>query len=240
MDEMLLYKQVRPKRVADQVFEQIRDLIFRGQLKPGDQLPPERELAETMGVSRPTVRQAVGKLVNLGLVMQRQGQGTFVNSQIMDETHNPLRMLMDGGNISLRDLLEVRLGLECNSAVLAARRATEDDIQLMETSLEAMNQQIAKGGLGHEEDLYFHMRIAYASHNQLQVQLMKHVYDLLAINIRDNLHFLYRDPQNKGMVHDAHDSILDAIKQRNADEAFNAMAQHINTVIARFEAASRT
>ena len=236
---MMLYKQVRPKRVADQVFEQIRDLIFRGQLKPGDQLPPERELADTMGVSRPTVRQAVGKLVNLGLVIQRQGQGTFVNSQILDESHNPLKMLMDGGNISLRDLLEVRLGLECNSAVLAARRATEDDIQLMETSLEAMNQQIAKGGLGHEEDLYFHMRIAYASQNQLQIQLMKHVYDLLAMGIRENLQFLYKDPQNIDLVHQAHNRILNAIKERDTNEAFTAMSEHINSVITRFEASNR-
>lgn len=233
---MMLYKQVRPKRVADQVFEQIRDLIFRGQLKPGDQLPPERELAETMGVSRPTVRQAVGKLVNLGLVVQRQGQGTFVNSQRQDQSRNPLRVLMDGGNIGLRDLLEVRLGLECNSAVLAARRANEDDIQLMETSLAQINDQIAKGGLGHEEDLFFHMRIAYASKNQLQIQIMKHVYDLLAAGIRENLQHLYQKPRNIDLVFSQHRAILDAITKRDPEAAFKAMHSHISNVIKSFDA----
>jgi GntR family transcriptional repressor for pyruvate dehydrogenase complex len=109
----------------------------------------------------------------------------------------------------------------------------------METSLEAMNQQIAKGGLGHEEDLYFHMRIAYASQNQLQIQLMKHVYDLLAMSIRENLQFLYKDPQNIDLVHRAHSRILNAIKERDTDEAFSAMSLHINSVISRFEASSR-
>ncbi len=231
----MLYKQVRPKRVADQVYEQIRDLIFRGQLKPGDQLPPERDLAETLGVSRPTVRQAVGKLVNLGLVMQRQGQGTFVSSQHLDQAHNPLKMLMDHENISMQDLLEVRLGLECNSAVLAARRANEDDIQLMETSLEQIYQQCSRGELGHEEDLYFHMRIAYASHNQLQVQLMKHVYDMLAAGIRENLQHLYQKPRNIDLVHSQHQRILEAIKKRDSDAAFSTMHEHITNVILSFE-----
>ena len=75
-----LIKPIKPQRVSDQVFEQIRDLVFRGQLKPGEQLMPERDLAQALGVSRPTVREAIHKLVAMGLLEHRQGQGTFVRS----------------------------------------------------------------------------------------------------------------------------------------------------------------
>ena len=75
-----LLKPIKVKRVSDQAYEQIRDLIFRGQLKPGEQIMPERELAQALGVSRPTVREAIKQLVTMGLLEHRQGQGTFVRS----------------------------------------------------------------------------------------------------------------------------------------------------------------
>ena len=231
----MLYKPVRPKRVADQVFEQLRDLIFRGQLKPGDQIPPERELAVTLGVSRPTVRQAVSKLANLGLVFQRQGQGTFVSRPQEDLSLNPLKVLMDDGNLGIRNLLEVRMGLECNSAMLAARRATQEDIRLMKTGLEHMQEEVSKGGLGHEEDLYFHMRLAFASKNHLQVQLMKHVYDLLAAGIKENWRHLHQKPRDLDSVLKHHRVILEAIERRDPDSAFKAMQEHITDLIKSFD-----
>ena len=83
-------KPIKARRVSDQAYEQIRDLVFRGQLKPGDQIMPERELAQALGVSRPTVREAIKKLVTMGLLEHRQGQGTFVSSTDSQREHNPL------------------------------------------------------------------------------------------------------------------------------------------------------
>ncbi len=231
---MSRFKQVQPKKISDQVFEQLRDMIFRGQLKPGDRLPPERDLALEMGVSRPTVRNAVGRLVSLGLVEQRQGQGTFV-AQHYDGGRNPLGLMIEGQSVSLTQLLEVRLGLECNSAVLAARRANEEDIVLLEKSLAQMSDQISKGGLGSSEDVYFHMRIAYATKNPLQVQLMKHFYDYMAMGIRENLQILYQDVVNVDRVHLQHEKVLQAIKAHDTHAAFDYMRYHINFVIDYFE-----
>jgi GntR family transcriptional repressor for pyruvate dehydrogenase complex len=232
---MRRFKQVKPKKISDQVFEQLRDMIFRGQLKPLDQLPPERELAEHMGVSRPTVRNAVGRLVSMGLVEQRQGQGTFVANHHHGGERNPLGLMVEGQAVSLTQLLEVRLGLECNSAVLAARRADEDDIALLERSLAQMFDQIREGGLGSSEDVYFHMRIAYATKNPLQVQLMKHFYDYMAAGIRENLQILYQDLANVDLVHQQHTRVLKAVKEHDTHAAFDYMRAHINFVIDYFK-----
>lgn len=232
---MSRFKQVKPKKISDQVFEQLRDMIFRGQLKPSDQLPPERELADQMGVSRPTVRNAVGRLVSLGLVDQRQGQGTFVANHHAGGARNPLGLMIEGQAVSLTQLLEVRLGLECNSAVLAARRADEEDIALLERSLAQMSDQINEGGLGSSEDVYFHMRIAYATKNPLQVQLMKHFYDYMAAGIRENLQILYQDAVNVDLVHHQHERVLKAIREHDTHAAFDYMRSHINFVTDYFK-----
>ena len=122
------YQRIRPKSVSQQVFEQLRELIYRARLKPGEQLLPERELARVLGVSRPTLRQALNRLVDRGLLEHRQGQGTFVRPLEARKDYNPLVAVIDDHEASLLELLEVRLALECNAAVLAARRATADDI----------------------------------------------------------------------------------------------------------------
>ncbi|MBI5521885.1 MAG: FadR family transcriptional regulator [Desulfarculus sp.] len=226
-----MFEVVRPKKISDQVFEQLRDLIFRGQLKPGQQILPERELAQSMGVSRPTVRAAINKLVDRGLLEHRQGQGTFVRQPRSDQDNNPLKLLLDGHEASLVELLEVRLGLECNAAALAARRASEEDIRLIEKSLKAMREKVEKGGLAFEEDAHFHMCIAYASKNPVQIHIMKHLYDLLRFGIRENLAHLYESPANIRAVIAQHEKVLGAIKGHDTQAAFEGMLQHINFVV---------
>lgn len=129
--EPIIFEVVRPKKVSDQVLEQLRDLILRSQLKPSQQLLPERELALSMDVSRPTVRASINKLVDRGLLEHRQGQSTFVRQPKSTQDTNPLKTLLDGYEATLTELFEVRLGLERNATALAARRATEEDIRLI-------------------------------------------------------------------------------------------------------------
>ncbi|MCB2186404.1 MAG: FadR family transcriptional regulator [Deltaproteobacteria bacterium] len=228
---MTLYKAVKPKRISEQVFEQVRDLIFRGQLKAGERLLPERDLAEALGVSRPTVREAINMLVVRGLVEQHQGQGTFICSPEPGQAHNPLKNVIDGHDASLLELLEVRLGLECNAAVLAARRATTEDINLMLKAFEQMKVQIESGELGFSEDTHFHMCVAYASKNPVQIHIMKNLYDLLHFGIKENLAHLYEDPANIQAVLDQHYRVLQAIEAHDTQAAFEAMRLHIGFVI---------
>jgi GntR family transcriptional repressor for pyruvate dehydrogenase complex len=228
----LWIKPIKPLRVSDQVFEQLRDLVFRGQLKPGEQLLPERNLAQALGVSRPTVREAIHKLVARGLLEHRQGQGTFVRSAEAQRESNPLKAVIEGHEATLEELLEVRLGLECTAAVLAAQRAGEDDLRAIAKALNDMFAEIQVGGrLGIEADVCFHMGIAYATKNPVHIHLMKNFYDLLHYGLKENLQHLYTVPGNLEIIAQQHTAILNSIKNHNPQAAFDAMQTHINFVL---------
>ncbi|MCG8643506.1 MAG: FadR family transcriptional regulator [Desulfobacterales bacterium] len=223
-------KPIKPKRISDQVFDQLRDLIFRGKIKPGERLMPEREMAEAMNVSRATIRTAVQRLADMGLITQRQGQGTFVRSHD-DNLQNPLAKAIEAQGISLETLLEVRLGLECNAAALAARRADENDISALTLSFKEMEKEQTYGRLGSQADSTFHMAIAYASKNPLHIMIMRDFYDYLFHGIRENLESLYQERENIHIILKQHEKILSAIQKREPEAAFNAMKDHIQFVV---------
>lgn len=227
-----LLKPIKVKRVSDQAYEQIRDLIFRGQLKPGEQIPPERDLAQALGVSRPTVREAIKQLVTMGLLEHRQGQGTFVRSIREQRELNPLAAMIEGHSPTLEELLEVRMGLEGQAVSLAAQRATPEDLQVLEKALNQMLEENRAGRLGIEADVSFHMTIAYATKNTVQVHIMKTFYDLLHYGIKENLHYLYEDPANLIIIGQQHTEIFQGIKAHDPDAAYAAMKRHITFVLA--------
>ena len=227
-------KPISPKRISDQVFDQLRELIFRGDFQPGQKIMTERELATALNVSRNSVREAINKLVALRFLEQRQGQGTFVRS--MDETVKiPLATVMETRDASIIDLQELRMGIECMSASLAAQRANAEDLAAIEKALEEMEIDTADGGLGTEGDLTFHMAIASATKNPLQVYIMKNVSEFLHVGIRENLMHLYQDPANVVEILKQHKAVYRAIRSGDADNAFNAMKKHIDYVIDFFK-----
>jgi GntR family transcriptional repressor for pyruvate dehydrogenase complex len=230
-----LLKPIKVKRVSDQAYEQIRDLIFRGQLKPGEQIMPERELAQALGVSRPTVREAIKQLVTMGLLEHRQGQGTFVRSVSEQRELNPLAAMIEGHSPTLEELLEVRMGLEGQSVSLAAQRATPEDLHVLEKALHQMLEENRAGRLGIEADVSFHMAIAFATKNTVQVHIMKTFYDLLHYGIKENLHYLYEDPANLDMIGQQHTEIFTAIKDHDPEAAYAAMKRHITFVLYFFQ-----
>jgi GntR family transcriptional regulator, transcriptional repressor for pyruvate dehydrogenase complex len=223
-------KPIKPKRISDQVLDQLRELIFRGEFKPSEQIPPERELAEVLRVSRTSVRDAIGKLVAMGLLEQHQGQGTFVRVPAPTEKH-PLAVAMETQNASLEDLLEVRMGLECNAASLAAARVEDSDLQFIEKSLEEMRKEVAAGRLGTEADVSFHMAVAYATKNPLQVYVMRSFYDYIFVGIKENLAYLYEDPANIEKIIAQHTAVFHAIREHDPNRAFDNMRFHIDFVL---------
>ncbi|MHC1744224.1 MAG: FadR/GntR family transcriptional regulator [Syntrophobacteraceae bacterium] len=233
-----MFKPIKPKRISDQVFDQLKDLIFRGHLKPGEKLMTERDLAQSMGISRPTVREAINKLVAMGLLEHRQGQGTYVASPADSSDKNPLAVVMEGHDATLVELLEVRLGLECNAVSFAARRATEEDVQELESCLNQMESDISGGRLGSSADVAFHMAIAFATQNKVQIHIMRSFYNLLFYGIKENLERLYSDPGNLGKVIAQHAAIVDAIRRHDPDGAHEAMKQHIVFVMEFFQSQS--
>ncbi|WP_319404937.1 FadR/GntR family transcriptional regulator [uncultured Desulfosarcina sp.] len=227
-------KPIKPKRISDQVFDQLRELIFRGEFKAGEKILTERELAEAFGVSRTSVRDAVNKLVVMGLLDQKQGQGTFVRSP-ESKGKSILATMVESQDASITDLLEVRMGLECNAAAMAASRAVEKDFQFMEKSIEEMQKEVKSGRLGTEADAAFHMAIAYATNNPLQVFIMKNFYDFLFTGIKVNLEGLYKIPGNIDTILEQHTTIFRAIREGNPEGAYRAMKRHIDFVYDFFE-----
>lgn len=227
-------KPIKPKRISDQVLEQLRELIFRGTLKPGEKMMPERELAEAMNVSRTTIRDATQRLVAMGLIVQKQGQGTFVKA-FDGRSDSPLVRAMQAQEGSIVDLLEVRMGLECNAAALAAKRADEGDLKALAHSIEEMTNEVACGRLGTQADTSFHMAIAYAAKNPLQVLVMRNFYDHLFYGIRENLAELHKYKGNGDIIIAQHQSIMDGIQNRDNYLAYSAMKAHIQFVIDFFE-----
>jgi len=226
----LTLKPIKPKRISDQVFDQLRELIFRGQMKPGEKIMTERELSEILQVSRTSVRDAINKLVVMGLLEQKQGQGTFVRSLDSLEK-NPLAAALEAQDASLEDLLEVRMGLECNAAALAAQRAVDEDIHFLEKSIQEMRDEVESGRLGTEADVSFHMAISFAAKNPVQVYIMKNFYDFLFLSIRENLAQLYEGRTNIDEIIKQHTEILNQIRNHDPQHAYDAMRRHINYVL---------
>lgn len=237
---MDLYKPVRPKKIADQVFEQVRDLIFNGQLRPGEQVPPQRELAARLGVSRPSVREAMGRLAQLGLVSQQQGQGTFVRAPSSETDRNPLRALTGGQGLPLLDFLEICSGPESGSAAFAALRASDEDFALLEQSLEVMDRQLKRGPLSPQEDGFFHVRLAYAAKNPSQASLIKHLQDLRLTDFKEDLAKLYSAKDGRAQLHAQHRAVLAAVKSRDHNAAREAMLAHLDFEMARLRPACRS
>lgn len=227
---MMNLKPIKPKRISDQVFEQIRELIYKGDFKAGQQILPERELALSMAVSRTSVRNAINKLVTMGLLEHRQGQGTFVSSPD-NRSGNPLAAAMATDEATFDDLLEVRMGLECNAAMLAAQRATDTDLKAIEKSLEEMEHDLeTTDRIGTEPDAAFHMAISFSTKNPVLIHLMRNFYDFLFIGIKKNLTHMYMDRAALEDVIVHHRAIFEAIQQRSSQGAFEAMRTHIHYV----------
>ena len=227
---MNIYKEIKPKKIAEHVFEQIQDLIYRGQLKAGEQLLPERELAEALNVSRNSVREAINKLIDRQLIENRQGTGTFVRKPEPGQQDNPLTSVL-GDDISAQELLEFRLGLECNAAVIAARKATSEDIVHLNTVMDEMHQMVKEGSMGHEQDVRFHMGIAYATKNRVHIHMMKRFYDLLYYGIWKSHMFLYLEERNLETILSQHGKILEAIRNHDTQMAYDVMREHIKFVM---------
>jgi len=220
------------------VVERLREFIDAQQLKPGDRLMPERELAEQLGVSRTSVRQAITALKVLGLVESRHGDGVYLlrppgaviptlASEIVEsEADHPL-------------IWEVREGVEVQAARLAARRRTDADIQAMRDALRDMEVSIAQGGDGIEGDRAFHQAIAQAAHNPFLEQLTEQLAGVIDRTSEASLTTAGRPDIS---LH-AHNAILGAIEAADEAAASDLMRQHIEksaeTVLAASETAPR-
>jgi GntR family transcriptional repressor for pyruvate dehydrogenase complex len=219
------FEAIRKNRIHEEVAKQIERLIL-SKLNPGDKLPAERELAEQLGVSRSSIRDAMRRLQMIGLVEARQGAGNIVREISPDALVSPLANVIAHKRQLVGELLDFRLMLEPPLAARAAGHATPEQVAQMEEILRRQDKRVRAGELAVEEDSQFHYSIAWASGNSVVLKVMDVVMDLLRETRSRSLQSEGR-PQ-KSLA--GHKRILSAIKRRDAEAAEAAMRQHIRDV----------
>ncbi|GAA0641390.1 GntR family transcriptional regulator [Halomonas beimenensis] len=223
------YQAVRQPRLADVITERLEALILEGSLKPGQRLPPERELAERFGVSRPSLREAIQKLAARGLLTSRQGGGTFITENLHSGYSDPLlEMLSRHGEFHL-DLLEFRDAMEGLSAYYAALRATPTDKSVLIQRFEELEACFAARNPAEEAkaDAAFHLAIAEAAHNVMLLHTIRGIFHLLEKSIVENLEHLFGKPDARERLMAQHRALLDAILQGKAEEARTRAHDHL-------------
>jgi len=222
-----VYKTVRSARLYEQIVQQIEESILNGALKPGDQLPAERDLAQRFGVSRTAVREAVKTLREKGLVEAFSGRGTFITDGTSQAVKQSLdlhaRIAQQEGSIQL---VEVREILEPEIAALAAARAEDQHLAMMRDAVAVMDESSRNVDAFIEADLDFHLALAEAAANPLIFSLIYSIVGLLREQ-RTRTFYVDGGPE-RGQHH--HKRILKAVEDRDPEAARNAMRAHLKQV----------
>ena len=220
------FKEITHVRLYESVIEQIMILIKNEELKPGDQLPPERELAEKLSISRGSLREAFRVLESRGLIKSKPGGGRFIRELKKDSSIHAENIILSLEKSSILELLEAREIFEVKIVKLAAQRATIEDINLIEEVLKKMRKEELKDDKKAESDTEFHLAIASASHNFVFVNIIKLHLDLL----KETRGKTWKIPGRREKQFQEHQAILEAIIERDSKKAGEAMLKHLRTV----------
>lgn len=224
--------KVQVQRISDVVASTLERRILEGSLKPGDRLPAERELALELGVSRPSLREAIQKLASKGMLQSRQGGGTYVTAALENSFFDPWQEMM-GSYPNLReDMLEFRRMIEGQAAEWAAERATEADLLRLDQAFSALQTAFQSDDTGKRSavDIAFHQAIGDASHNVLIGHLSAALLRLMHDNIRLNLGELKSVPAASRLLLTQHEAIYRAIRDNKPQAARAAAETHIDFV----------
>ena len=220
--EAVRIRPIRKTRAYEEIVRQLQSLIAQRQLKPGDRLMTERELAEQFGVSRVTVRQALSVLQAMGLVESRVGDGTFARkSQVPVVT--VLASMLNPPQSTLLEQWELRRLIEPAVARLAADRATPAHLREIARYLELQRRMMEKGRPFVEEDSAFHLAIARSSGNDLLVRMMESIHELLRTSREQSL----RTRPAMARSFAGHQRIIDAVRRHDPKAAHRAMLRHV-------------
>jgi DNA-binding FadR family transcriptional regulator len=229
-----VFSKVRVERVADKVVGQLTKLIADGLFKVGDRLPAEREIAERMGVSRISVREALQKLKHQGIVKTVHGGGSVVRNITEQEIRRPIERLIEDDKARVLELTELRAVMEPWAARQAAKNRTDTELETIEGYLEEMETDLERARIRYEVDFKFHAEIGAATHNTIYLHLMDSIYSLIRYSIKVHHEELFVDREGQKMILSHHRLILTAIRNQDAEAAERAMREHLTFVVAEY------
>ena len=226
------FQKVTPEKLSTAVTRQIEKLILQGILRPGERLPAERDLAEKLGVSRPSLREAVAELQDKGLLTTRAGAGIYVADVLGSAFSDALIRLFADHDEAVFDYIAFRRDLEGLAACRAAQLASDTDLQVIQTIMDKMEASHKKTSPSDEArlDAEFHMAIIEASHNVVMLHMMRSMFQLLREGVFYNRQVMFKQRTTRGALLDQHRAINSAIQARDPDAARAAVIAHLGYV----------
>ena len=223
------FQPVTSERLSQAVVRQIELLILRGVLRPGERLPAERDLAERLQVSRPSLREAIADLQEKGLLASKAGAGIYV-ADVLGSAFSPgLRRLFGEHDEAVFDYLDFRRDLESLAAERAARLGSDTDLAVIQALYDKMEAAHAKRSPEEEArlDAQFHMSIIEASHNVIMLHMMRSMYELLREGVFYNRTVIFKQRTTRASLLAQHARINTAIQDRDPEAAQEAVSDHL-------------
>ncbi len=223
------FQKIQPEKLSIAVVKQIEMLILRGILRPGERLPAERELAERLGVSRPSLREAISNLQDQGLLTAKAGSGIYV-AEVLGSAFSPALVRLFGSHEeAVFDYLSFRKDLEGLAAERAARLGSDSDLKVVQAIFDKMQAAHERNASEDEAqlDAQFHMAIIEASHNVVMLHMMRSMYELLQQGVFYNRQIMFQQQTTRGAILDQHRAINTALQARDPEGARDAIHRHL-------------
>ncbi|MGH9800178.1 MAG: FadR/GntR family transcriptional regulator [Blastocatellia bacterium] len=209
--------------ITELVVQRIKELLERGELRAGSRLPPERELADMLHISRPSLRTALKALSVMGIIHAKPGAGTYIAEALPEVFTEPMRFMTLINNTSDEEMFEARLIIEAGLAELAAERATDEDIKVLNTEIEGMRANMNDPENYLKHDVRFHQAIANAANNKLMSGVMDTVAQLLFHLRRQTI----AHASDLEEAIDWHQKIVETMKKRDPKKAKEVISGHL-------------
>lgn len=228
----MTFQKIEAEKLSDSVIRQIEDLILRGILRPGERLPAERDLAERLGVSRPSLREAVSDLSTRGLLDSRAGSGIYV-ADVLGSAFSPaLIQLFAAHDAAVFDYVAFRRDMEGLAAERAARQGSDTDLAVVDAVFRRMETAHQKRDPSDEAqlDAEFHLAIIEASHNVIMLHMMRSMFEMLREGVFYNRQAMFRQRTTRDTLLDQHRAINTALQAREPELARKAVETHLDYV----------
>lgn len=226
------FQKIEAEKLSNSVVRQVELLILRGILRPGERLPSERELSDKLGVSRPSLREAVADLQGRGLLISKPNSGIYVGDVLGSAFAPALVQLFASHEEAVFDYISFRRDMEGLAAERAARLSSATDLKVIETiflKMEAAHQKRDPSDEA-ELDVAFHMAIVEASHNVIMLHMMRSMYELLRKGVFYNRQMMFRNRVTRDQLLDQHRAINTALQSRDPVAARAAVERHMGYV----------
>lgn len=226
---------IKRETLSEKIIGEIKSLIDDGQITHGSRLPSEREFAQMLRVSRPSLREAIKALSVLGIIVNKHGEGNFLSDDHDNWPSEPLSIFFSLKKGALIDLYEARKGLEMQAVSLAAERRTPDDITKMRSALNKMRQSISDADDFYRYDMHFHLAINAATKNEVIIDLLGKIHKL-SVKTRDLL-WKTGDKYEADAKHDLakHEKLFEYIVAGEAENAAADVGKHIDELLQKIK-----